>query len=377
MPKSGQHTIALTPFRVGVNYWPERAGPAFLGDFDVDEVHEDFAVLSELGINFARVALDWSYFQPDPDNLRCSALAHLLELCDAAASENVKLELLVFASPASKSAVMGVAGPLPAWLQPMVEARAPGWTDLFAHPSARTAAAKFVRGIARSVGGHQAIWSYNLGDRLSCKASAVCCVAARHWFDHLHRTLRDVDARHPVTCSLTGTSLLTNDSYRVDQIFSALDHSTIDSNGFARGIDPSATEAVAAFGCALTAALSGKPCLLQESNAVWGSSATDTQAPLESLLRTLHAVGALGALIGSYVDLPESNGNDCASHRTGLFAQNGELRPHAQAIRDFLRSKPFVLRSPAQALTLDISADEYYAKPSLHASRLYREFYAR
>jgi hypothetical protein len=375
MPKSGQHNIALAPFRVGVNYWPERAGPGFLGDFEIDEVHEDFAVLSELGINFARVALDWAYFQPDPDNLRCSALAHLLELCDAAASEGVKLELLLFASPASTSARMGVAGPFPDWLRPIVETQTPGWTDLFAQPSARTAAAKFVRGIARSVGGHQAIWSYNLGDRLSCKASVVCCAVARRWFDHLHQALHDLDAKHPVTCSLNGASLLTNDSYRVDQIFSTLDHSTIDSSGFARGIDPSATEAVAAFGCALTAALSGKPCLLQESNAVWGTSAADTQAPLESLLRTLHAIGALGALIGSYVDLPDRDGH--ASHRTGLFDQNGELRPHAQAIRDFLRSKPFVLKSSAQALTLDISADEYYARPSVHASRLYREFYAR
>lgn len=375
MPKSGQHAITLPPFRVGVNYWPERAGPRFLSDFDVDEVHEDFAVLSDLGINFARVALDWGYFHPAPDNLRCSALAHLLELCDAAASENVKLQLLLFASPPSVG--MGVAGPLPAWLQPLVEARTPGWTDLFAHPSVGAAAAKFVQGIARSVGGHQAIWSYNLGDRLSCRTSASCCVAARHWFDHLHQALHDVDARHPVTCSLNGTSLLTNDSYRVDQIFSALDHSTLDSSGFANGIDPSASESVAAFGCALTAALSGKPCLLQESGAASGTAETEIGAPLTSLLKTLHGTGALGALIGSYVDLPDHDTTTGSLHRTGLFAPNGELRPHAQAIRDFLRSKPFVLKSPAQALTLDISADEYYARPSLHASRLYREFCAR
>lgn len=376
MPKSGQYTVDLTPFRVGVNYWPGRAGPDFLSDFDVDEVHEDFAVLSELGVNFARVALDWAYFQPDPDNLRCSALAHLLDLCDAAASEGVKLELLLFASPTSWTPGMGLDGPpLPNWLRAIQTLPpAPGAFD----EAARAAAVKLVRGIARSVGSHQAIWAYNLGDRLACKAPAGCCAAARSWFRQLHEALHDVDAKHPVTCSLNGTSLLVNDTYRVDQIFSALDYSTLEGNGFARDLDPSATEAVAAFGCALTAALSGKPCMLQISNALEDVSPSASQhPPLESLLHALHSVGALGALIGSYVDAPPFESPSSATQPTGLFASNGELRPHAHAMRDFLRSKPFVLRSPAQVLSLDISADEYYARPSAHASRLYREFYAR
>lgn len=379
MPKSGQFQIDSAPFRIGVNYWPLRTGPDFLQRFDIDEVHEDFATLSDLGINFARVSLNWEYFQPDPDNLRCSALAHLLELCDAAASERVKLELVLFSAP------LGVSDPFPAWLSRELGETADrcpqGFIRALSNPIAQCAATKLVRSIARSVGSHQAIWAYNLGDCTLSAAPRSCQSAARTWFDRLSTELHAEDNRHPVTCNFTGSLLLSSDALRLDQVSSAFDHSTIDYQGIAGDIHAPESERVAAFSCALTAALSGKPCLVEAGNRTDRNASpqpieTDG-TPLDSLLDALHRVGALGALIGSYVDPPAQCQDTRTSIRRGLFGPLGEERPHTRLIRDFARSKPQVLKSPQHALKLDVSADEYYAHPSAHATRLFQGFLSR
>ncbi|MGE5783354.1 MAG: hypothetical protein ACM3ZE_02140, partial [Myxococcales bacterium] len=256
MPKSGQYLIDSTPFRIGVNYWPQRSGPDFLQSFDIDEVHEDFSMLSELGVNFARVSLNWQYFLADPDHLRCSALAHLLELCDAAASEGVKLELLLFSVP------LGVSNAFPRWLcdgleqtNTTGEACPNGVVQALSNPVAQRAAAKLVRGVARSVGSHQAIWAYNLGDCPFGVVPPSHQAVARTWLDKLSAELRAEDNRHPVTCSLTGSALLSSNAIRIDQVSSAFDHSTIDYQGIASDIHAPESERVAAFSCALTVAL--------------------------------------------------------------------------------------------------------------------------
>src|SRR4030065_2223224 len=80
------------------------------------------------------------------------------------------------------------------------------------------------------------------------------------------RVIREIDNKHPITCGLHITSLLYNNGLRLDQIFSHTDFAVIHaypmySEGLARSpLDPDFVP----FTCALTAALSGKPVLMEE-----------------------------------------------------------------------------------------------------------------
>ncbi|HEY5959106.1 MAG TPA: hypothetical protein VIV60_21260 [Polyangiaceae bacterium] len=368
----GHHLASIEPFRVGVSYWPRQAGFNLWKQFDVDEVHEDFSIMSEMGINLARVALLWEDFQPQPDALRCSALAHLLELCDAAASEGIRLELLLFAGP------IGNPKAFPSWLRENDTEPCCTLVNPFSNPLAKRGAEAFVRGIARTVGNHSAIWAYNLGDRPDRLAKSSCRVAANAWFDELSQIIHSVDKRHPVTCSLAGANLSTNATLRVDQVFSVLDHSTMDRDGLSAATGNTDARALAIFGCALTTALSGKPCLLQSD---WDSSSVSdanteglgADAPegiaARMLLNGLYEVGALGAIIGTFTDLPDE-----MQIRSGLVDADGRMRPHAAAIQEFVGTKPRVQKPSGKSIALGMSADEFYEHPDTNLRRLFGEF---
>jgi hypothetical protein len=386
MPVSGYHLASQEPFRVGVSYWPRQSGYDLWKHFDVDEVHEDFSVMADMGLNLARVSLLWEDFQPQPDAVRCAALAHLLELCDAAASEGVRLELLLFAGPA------GNPRGYPNWLrqgplerveqsagQTAEQTAEPGAIETccallnpFSNPLAKSAAETFVRAIARTVGNHSAIWAYNLGDRPDRLAPSACRIAANAWFDGLRNIIHSVDAKHPVTCSLGGANFSSNATLRVDQVFSVLDHSTIDREGLSIIAGDAEPQALAVFGCALTTALSGKPCLLQSDwdcnlNGTGQAAQAAGQADAaESLLRGLHNVGTLGAIIGTFTDLP--------GHQSGLLGADGRTRPHATGIQDFVGTRRCVQRPGKSLVALHMSADEFYEHPDANLRRLFSEF---
>lgn len=383
MTESGKHYVNKEPFRIGISYWPRRSGIELWKHFDVDEVHEDFSILSEIGVNLARIALVWEDFQPEPDSLRCSALAHLLELCDAAASEGVRLELLLFAGPIDHPERF------PKWLldkdpDPHCDADSTRCrlVNPFSNALAKSAATTLVGGIARMVGGHPAIWSYNLGDRPDRLAPHCCRLAANAWFEDLRQAIHAVDPKHPVTCSLGPTNLSTNDTLRVDEVFSHLDHSTIDGDGIRIGAG--SAEALGIFSCALTTALSGKPCVLQ---AKWEPSAglpasTNSEAEqalassARSLLEGLHGIGALGAVVGSFAEPVDARQAGPTTGGLGLLETDGHLTPYADTVLDFTSRKRVVQRVGLPTLNLGVSADEYYRQPEFHIRRLFGEFLA-
>jgi hypothetical protein len=245
----------------------------------------------------------------------------------------------------------------------------------FSNPLAKRAAEAFVRGIARTVGNHSAIWAYNLGDRPDRLAKSSCRVAANAWFDELTQIIHSVDKRHPVTCSLAGANLSTNATLRVDQVFSVLDHSTIDRDGLSAATGNTDAHALAIFGCALTTALSGKPCLLQsdwdsvgDANSLEDLGADAPQGiAIRSLLDGLCEVGTLGAIIGTFTDLP----NDV---RSGLVDVDGRMRPHAAAIQEFAGKKHCVQKPVGKSIALGMTADEFYEHPDTNLRRLFGEF---
>jgi hypothetical protein len=387
MTESAQYLVGKTPFRIGVSYWPRRSGLELWKRFDLDEIHEDFSILSEVGVNVARVTLLWEDFQPEPDSLRCSALAHLLGLCDAAASEGIRLELLLFAGQ------KGAPNHYPRWLHDHANQ---GGLDTgceminpFSHPLAKQAATALVRGIARCVGNHPAVWAYNLGDRPDRLAPHCCRVAAKAWLDELSQAIRAVDTKHPITCSMGGTNLFTDPALRVDKVFAVLDHSTIDSEELADDLGQLAPESQASFSCALTTALTGKRCLLQDSWQLTNVSLEASRPEHEegsldersispqSLLVGLHRVGALGAVLGSFSDLPDECSTGLVNGGRGLLDIHGQPHSYAEAIQEFARSKPMVKSVADNPVALGMTADEYYEEPRAHLRRLYGEFHSR
>ncbi len=64
-------------FVLGVNYWPRRMAMYWWNDFYPGEVHEEFALLRDLGLSLVRIFLLWDDFQPTPDTVVPELLANL------------------------------------------------------------------------------------------------------------------------------------------------------------------------------------------------------------------------------------------------------------------------------------------------------------
>jgi len=372
MAGSGQHPIGKEPFRIGVDYWPRRTGLDLWNHFDVDEVQEDFSLLAELGANLAQITLIWEDFQPEPTGLRCRALAHLLSLCDAAASEGIRLELLLF------SGHLAAVGSRPEWLELALQksmiATSEHARGSLLDPIAVEAATTFAQGIARNVGGHPAVWSYNLGAPFATHAQSSLPGQSRVWLDELSRSIRAIDPKHAVTCDLTGTELTSRLAAHADEVCAFLDHSTFCSDGLLGDVVLADAKSRAAFGCALSTTLTGKPCMVKSDgfvaidapNSSCGSYA-DAE-PLESLLRDVQRVGALGAIVGPFSDEPGRGG------RQGLVTGAGEICDRAEGIKDFAQVKPLVNKGAIHSLTLGVTLDEFFGDPGRHLQRLFREF---
>jgi hypothetical protein len=351
--------------------------------FDINEVHEDLTLLSEIGINLAQVVLPWQVFQPGPTEVRCAALAHLMELCDAAASERIRLELMLFSGdPAS-------GGGMPTWLTSNVVAAEPDSSGVqidthvspLARAEAKQAASMLIRAIVRVVGNHPALWAYSLGDRLSELASSSDRTLMNDWIAGLQQTLCAVDQRHPVTCSLSGKDLFTNSSLRVDQLASFLHHSTIDCSQTELGAICADPAVCAAFCCRLVSALTAKPCLPKVNQTPTSKSELAALGASEpqlthSLLNRLHQLGALGTLLGFDEQGADDSGN--MSHICGIELHDacGSISPSAEAIREFTRTKPQLIVDSTNWPPLGMTPDEYYGQPSMHIPRLYQEFLA-
>jgi endo-1,4-beta-mannosidase len=198
-------------------------------------------------------------------------------------------------------------------------------------------------------------------------------------------------------------SLVRDNGLRVHDVFAETDFAVMHAypmyaKGWAREpLDPDFVP----YTCALTAALSGRPVLMEEfggctvgpgeASTVWKwtaygeareqfmASEDDLAAYLAAVLPKLVEVGATGALVWCFADYaPELWGKppcDEARHERffGLVRPDGSVKPHAQVLKDFAATRPMV--QPAQRrVTLDIAPDEYYHSPIQHAVRLYESY---
>lgn len=396
------------PFLLGVNYWPRRKAMSWWSDFDAGEVRDEFALVHELGMSVVRIFLLWDDFQPQPDTVSSECLAHLTQVCDIAAASRLKLDITFFTGHMS--------GPnwAPQWLLGTPRANVThqvvsrrrvvdsGYRNPFTDAAALDAERHMLRTVVGALGQNPAVWMWNLGNEPDLFAHPPAHEIGRAWVREMKNVIRELDNAHPVTCGLHADSLLQDNGLRVDEVFGETDVAVMHAYPmyaeWARGpLDPWFVP----YACAMTAALCGKPVLMQEfggctalpgqashTRAWTGYGVTRTQfmasedAMFEyvaATLHNLHTTGATGALLWCFADYAPELWNrpplDEARHERffGLVRPDGSLKPHALEIKRFAASRPQVQPIPAWARP-EMDAHAYYENPQAHLIGAYPKF---
>src|SRR5579859_2417479 len=396
------------PFALGVNYWPRRKAMYWWSAFDPGEVRDEFALIRELGLDMVRIFLLWDDFQPAPDEVSPERLAALATVCDLAAERGLKLDVTFFTGHMS--------GPnwAPRWLldgRPRRLARQlvsdgrlvrRGYRNPYTDPQALAAERRLLRTVVGALRDHPAIALWNLGNEPDLFAWPPSAAAGRAWVREMTQLIHELDNRHPVTCGLHVGNLARDNGLRVTEVFAETDVAVMHAypmyGPLARGpLDPDFVP----FTCALTAALCGKPVLMEEfggctalpgrDSHVWRWLAnrfprSQFMAGEEALaeylavvLPRLVAVGATGALLWCFADYASELWNrapcDLARHERffGLVRPDGSLKPHAQVIKDFAATRPMV-QKPARQVALPFHPERFYSAASRNTFRLFRAF---
>jgi endo-1,4-beta-mannosidase len=406
------------PFVLGVNYWPRRKAMYWWNNFDAGEVDDEFAVIQELGLNVVRLFLLWDDFQPEPHMVDKSVLANLVKVADIAAAHNLGLDVTFFTGHMSGpnwsprwllEQREGFSSPYFGWVRQVVSQGKivpnGNYRNMFTDPSALGAERLLLRTVVAELKDHPAIWMWNLGNEPDLFAWPPDDRAGRSWVREMTDLIKSIDPDHPVTTGLHGASLSQNNGLRVDHVFAESDVAVMHGypmyTDWARDpLDPDYLP----FVCALTAALAGKPVLMEEfggcteapgkPSSVWEwtaygiprkqfmASEEDFAEFIRKSLGALNESGALGAMIWCFADYTPDLWDlpPCKESKHerffGLVRPDGTLKPHAQVIKDFAATKPLVRPMPDYA-KITISADEFYRdQPAELLPGLYEKYLA-
>lgn len=401
------------PFLLGVNYWPRRKAMYWWADFDGSEVAEEFDVIAGLGLGVVRIFLLWDDWQPDPATVDRQRLEDLEVVAGAAADRNLRLDVTFF--------IGHMSGPnwAPGWLLqsapgfPSPRVRQvisggriveSGYHSMIHHPEAVAASEVLLRTVVSHFADHPGVWMWNLGNEPDLFAYPASPAAGRDWVRRMTGIIKDIDPIHPVTCGLHVDSLVTNNGFRVDQVFTETDMAVMHgypmyADWARHPLDPDFMP----FLCALVTALSGKPCLAEEwggctnpdgeESVMWEwtsfgeprrqfmAGERELAEHVEEVLPRLVSAGAPGALMWCFADYAEALwdrppcdlGGARHERHFGLVRPDGSVKPHAETLARFAATHP-VAKPALRRIELDLSPDEYYQDPAGYARRLYAHF---
>ena len=407
-------------FLLGVNYWPRRKAMYWWSQFDPAEVQEEFAIIRDLGLKIVRIFLLWDDFQPDPKSVDKNALANLVKVADIAAAHKLGLDVTFFTGHMS--------GPnwAPRWLltdQPGYPSPYFGWVrqlisqgsivpngnyrNMVSDPQALDAERLLLSTVVGALKDHPAVWMWNLGNEPDLFAWPTNSEAGREWVREMTALIKSIDPVHPVTVGTHADSMARDNGFRLDMAHAETDvpvmHSYPMYCEWARGpLDPDFVP----FTTALTAALAGKPALMEEfggctnlpgkPSETWewisyGSPRKQYMASEEDFaeyigqaLPRIQAVGATGAFLWCYADyVPELwNLPPCGESRHerhfGLVRPDGTIKPHAEVIRQFAATQPKALPIPDYARFPGLTGAAYYAADlSELQPKLYKKYLER
>jgi endo-1,4-beta-mannosidase len=399
------------PFRMGVNYWPRRKAMGWWKDFERGEVADEFDVIAGLGLRLVRLFLLWEDIQPSPTTVAPGVLDDLAIVCDLAAERGLGLDVTFFTGHMSgpnwaPGWLLGGEEPVPAGRQVVSggDQAAGSYRNPFVDPEALAAAELQLRTVVARLRDHPAIWAWNLGNEPDLFARPPHERAGPTWARRLFGVIREVDTRHHVTVGLHAPSLSSDNGLRVDRMFEQADVAVmhaypIYANFGAQPLDPDAVP----FAVALTAALSGRPVVMEEFGACtappgqatttwewqalgqrWSQVMLSEEALAEHLaevLPRLVEVGAAGALLWCFADYHEDLWHrppcDTKLHERhfGLLRPDGSLKPHAEVVRRFTAAAP-VICAPSPRAAMVVDPDAFYADPASSSAALFAAFSA-
>jgi endo-1,4-beta-mannosidase len=399
------------PFRMGVNYWPRRKAMGWWKDFERGEVADEFDIIAGLGLRLVRLFLLWEDIQPSPTTVAPGVLDDLAIVCDLAAERGLGLDVTFFTGHMSgpnwaPGWLLGGEEPVPAARQVISggDEAAGSYRNPFVDPEALAAAELQLRTVVTRLREHPAIWAWNLGNEPDLFALPPHERAGPAWARRLFSVIRELDTPHHVTVGLHAPSLTSDNGLRVDRMFEHADVAVmhaypIYANFGAQPLEPDAVP----FAVALTAALSGRPVVMEEFGActappgqattTWewqalGQSWSQVMLAeevlaehLDEVLPRLVEVGAAGALLWCFADYHEDLWQrppcDTKLHERhfGLLRPDGSLKPHAEVVRRFTASAPLI-RTPSPRAAMVVDPDAFYADPAASSAALFAAFSA-
>ena len=201
------------------------------------------------------------------------------------------------------------------------------------------------------------------------------------------------------TPSLTSINHLRADQVFEDADFAVMHAYPIYANFGVEALDPDTVP----FATALTAALAGKPVMMEEFGACTAPPGSETinwqwqtdykawdqimlseevlAEHLAEVFPRLVEVGATGAMLWCYADYHEDlwGRPPCDNQRHerhfGLVRPDGSLKPHAELVREFAASRP-VISAPSARARIEVNGEAYYRDPGAALSDLYQAFKA-
>ena len=355
--------------------------------FDLAEVEADFGRIAACGLDSVRMFLTWEDFQPAPDQVDQWMLERLVEVADLAGGLGLALIPTLFTGHMS-----GVNW-IPTWALGG-SSRDPrfrvvsggrvidtGLRNWYTDSAVGDAQVLFAAEAAAALAGHEAVWTWDLGNENSNCVIPPTRSAARAWLARLSSAIRSADATALVTVGLHMEDLEEDRRLGPTEASEACD--LLSMHGYpiyARWADGPTDHQVLPFLARVTHWLGeggdlvfsefGLPSLVVEDDA----GAAYTARALEGLRRA----GCLGALLWCYSDydpaLWESPPFDLAPHERsfGLWRADGSPKPAVAAIAAFVGAARCTA-AHADAW-IDIDRDEFRLDPRAQLPRLYRRY---
>ena len=399
-------------FTLGVNYWPRRKAMYWWSNFDAGEVREEFSIIKDIGLDVVRFFLLWDDFQPEPDSVSQTALDNLATVCDIAAKNGLGIDLTFFTGHMSgpnwspRWLLGGSDHPYQGQRREIVNGNKvvqEGYRNMFHDEMALNASRLLLKTVVTRLKDHPAIWMWNLGNEPDLFAWPHTSAEGATWAKEMVELIKSIDPHHPVTCGLHSANLHMDNGLRIDKVYAHTDVAVMHSypmyTPWARqNLDPDFVP----FTCALTAALGGKPVLMEEFGGCtalpgepshimeWtetnGRERTQFMASEEDFAEFLRLTipklqdsGATGAMLWCYADyipelwdLPPCQ-NSQHERFFGLVRPDGSLKPHAKVIQEFAKTNPQVKPIPAYA-KIDVDPDEFYKDTLWHLATLYEKY---
>ena len=401
------------PFTLGINYWPRRKAMFWWSDFDAGEVREEFSVIKETGLDIVRFFLLWDDFQPEPDSVSKTALQNLTTACNIANEHGLGVDLTFFTGHMSgpnwspKWLLGGDShpyqGPFPRQIVSGGKVVETGYRNMFHDEAALRASRLLLKTVVGQLKDHPAIWMWNLGNEPDLFAQPHSWQEGEAWTKEMVGIIKEIDPKHLVTCGLHSANIHQDNGLRIDKVYAHTDVAVMHSypmyTPWARSpLDPDFVP----FTCALTAALCGKPVLMEEfggctappghesyfmewtettgrEHKQFMASEEDFAEYIRLVLPKLQDSGATGAMLWCYADyIPQLwDKPPCldSQHERffGLVRPDGSLKPHVKVIQEFAKTKPQVKPIPDYA-KLTVNPDEYYGDILWHISDLYPKY---